>query len=69
MIDGQFLSFKIAESLEQSDWAEAIKDETKQFIARLPQLLELKFKDGSPFVSDETQQWIDSATQERLRVE
>ncbi|WP_417882994.1 type VI secretion system protein TssA [Vibrio rumoiensis] len=62
-IDGQFLSFKIAESLEQSDWAEAIKDETKQFITRLPQLLELKFKDGSPFVSDETQQWIDSATQ------
>lgn len=60
-IDGQYLSAKIAESIDQPEWAKAIHDETKQFISRLPKLLELKFKDGAPFISDETQQWIESS--------
>lgn len=60
-IDGQYLSAKIAESIEKPEWAAAIQDETKQFILRLPKLLKLKFKDGSPFISDETQQWIESS--------
>ena len=60
-IDGQCLSAKIADSIGQPEWAKAIQDETKQFIYRLPKLLELKFKDGAPFISDETQQWIESS--------
>lgn len=61
-IDGHFLSAKIADAVNKPDWSEAILDEVKQFISRLPKLLELKFKDGSPFISEETQNWIESST-------
>ncbi|TVO35878.1 type VI secretion system protein TssA [Vibrio algivorus] len=60
-IDGQFLSAQIAQSLGLDDWGEVILDETKQFLFRLPQLTELKFKDGTPFVSSETRKWIDNS--------
>lgn len=59
-IDGQLLSAQIAKSLGLDDWGEIIFDETKQFLSRLPALTELKFKDGTPFVSDETKKWIEN---------
>ncbi len=56
--EGQYLSAQIALKLGQSRWAEAILDETLQFLKRLPELGAMSFKDGQPFVNEETKQWL-----------
>ncbi len=59
-IDGQYMSAQIARAIGMDAWEIAILDETKQFISRLPKIMDLKFKDGMPFVSEETKKWIDT---------
>lgn len=56
--EGQWMSFQIAQQLDQSSWCDAIVQECAAFLARLPSLLQLSFKDGSPFVSDEVKAWL-----------
>ncbi len=56
--EGQYLSAQIALKLGQPSWAEAILDETSQFLQRLPELVDMSFKDGHPFIDEDTKQWI-----------
>ncbi|HBC3509031.1 TPA: type VI secretion system protein TssA [Vibrio parahaemolyticus] len=56
--EGQWMSFQIAERLEQPQWCEAITQECIAFLERLPSLTQLSFKDGRPFVPDEVKAWL-----------
>lgn len=62
-LDGHHLSFRVAEKLGKEDWADAIKSEARSFITRLPSLLHLSFKGGTPFASAETAQWLTSGSE------
>ncbi|ASU23669.1 type VI secretion system ImpA domain-containing protein [Vibrio qinghaiensis] len=61
--EGQLMSYQIAQSLGQKAWSEAILSESQQFVARLPALLELKFKGGEPFVNASVKEWLLSQQQ------
>ena len=41
--------------------ADAIRDEVTDFLARLPALINLLFNDRTPFVSEQTKQWLASS--------
>ncbi|MGY5537824.1 type VI secretion system protein TssA [Vibrio brasiliensis] len=58
--DGQLMSHDIAKSLGQLSWCQAIREETQCFVERFPNVFELKFKDGSPFVTDMVRDWLAS---------
>ncbi|GJL37726.1 type VI secretion-associated protein [Enterobacter hormaechei] len=57
-LDGHYLSAQIAQQLGYRDVAEAICDEVRRFVTRLPQLTALRFNDRTPFISDATRQWL-----------
>lgn len=61
--DGQLMSFNIASSLGKEDWCSAIREETEQFLQRMPSLYDLKFKGGEPFVSEEVKAWLADSQQ------
>lgn len=56
--DGHFLSYQLAKKLNKEDWAEAIIEQARLFIDRLPSLLDKRFKGGMPFVSEQTRLWL-----------
>lgn len=56
--DGQYLSAQVALKLDKPQWADAIADETRLLLSRVPELGQLKFKGGEPFVSEQTHQWL-----------
>lgn len=57
-LDGHHLSAQIAQQLGHDDVAQAIRDEVRHFLSRLPQLDVLCFNDRSPFISESTRQWL-----------
>ncbi|PVZ68783.1 type VI secretion system protein TssA [Pelagibaculum spongiae] len=57
-IDGHHLSSQIAISLGLVDQAETIRQLAADFIQRLPLLKQFTFKDGQPFVCDQTNRWL-----------
>lgn len=57
-LDGHHLSAQIAQQLGHTDVAQAVRDEVRRFVARLPALASLLFNDRSPFISDATRQWL-----------
>ncbi|WP_368543501.1 type VI secretion system protein TssA [Enterobacter soli] len=57
-LDGHHLSARIAQSLGYREVAQAIRDEARGFLARLPGLVELLFTDRTPFASETTRQWL-----------
>jgi len=57
-LDGHYLSAQIALRLGYLAVAEAILDEVTRFVARLPSLSELLFNDRTPFMSEQTKQWL-----------
>ncbi|MEI7402884.1 type VI secretion system protein TssA, partial [Dickeya dianthicola] len=63
--DGHLLSATVATRLGHSAVAGAIADELSAFLARLPELRELAFSDGSPFLSAKCAQWLQSAQSAR----
>ncbi|MGF1908683.1 type VI secretion system protein TssA [Vibrio kasasachensis] len=56
--EGQMMSYQIAQSLGKESWCDAILSESEQFLARMPMLLDLKFKGGEPFISEAVKQWL-----------
>lgn len=58
--EGQLMSHDIAKALGQESWCQAIREETQSFIQRHPSVVELKFKDGSPFLTDLVRDWLAS---------
>lgn len=57
-IEGHYLSAKVAERMSCPQVAKAIKESVLSFIERLPELNQLKFNDGTPFISDECSSWL-----------
>lgn len=57
-LDGHYLSAQTAQRLGYTSAAEAIRDELTRFLARLPQLATLLFNDRTPFMSEQTKQWL-----------
>ena len=57
-LDGHYLSAQTAQRLGYRDVAEAIRDEVCRFLARLPQLASLLFNDRTPFINEQTKQWL-----------
>lgn len=57
-IEGHYLSAKVAERISCPQVAKAIKESVLSFIERLPELKQLKFNDGTPFISDECSSWL-----------
>ncbi len=59
---GQLMSFTIAQALKKPEWCRAIKEEALAFLQRMPELHDLKFKSGEPFVSTEVKAWLSSTS-------
>lgn len=57
-LDGHYLSAQTAQRLGYTSAAEAIRDEVARFLARLPQLTTLLFNDRTPFMNEQTKQWL-----------
>ncbi|TKV14041.1 type VI secretion system protein TssA [Citrobacter sp. wls615] len=57
-LDGHYLSAQTAQRLGYTSAAEAIRDEVARFLVRLPQLATLLFNDRTPFMSEQTKQWL-----------
>ncbi|MDY6816054.1 MAG: type VI secretion system protein TssA [Pseudomonadota bacterium] len=60
-LDGHWLSARAAMAVGNTDCAEAIREALKAFVDRLPQLSELTFNDGTPFLSDDGADWLHTA--------
>ncbi|MFU2315792.1 type VI secretion system protein TssA [Rahnella sp. PCH160] len=56
--DGHCLSARIASQLGYSETAAAIRDELALFIGRIPVLRSLQFTDLTPFLCEQTQDWL-----------
>lgn len=59
-LEGHRLSSELAKRLGLPRCAEAIRDESARFVERLSGIESLTFNDGTPFLDNETQQWLDS---------
>ncbi len=57
-LDGHYLSAQTALRLGYKQVADAIRDEVTHFLERLPQLSGLLFNDRTPFISEQTKQWL-----------
>lgn len=60
-LEGHHLSASVATALGCDACAEAIRAAVNEFVDRLPQLAELTFNDGTPFLSPDTEEWCASA--------
>ncbi|EHD20413.1 MULTISPECIES: type VI secretion system protein TssA [Brenneria] len=58
--DGHMLSAAVATRLGHAPVAGAIAEELSAFLNRLPELRELTFSDGSPFLTAKCNQWLSS---------
>lgn len=58
--EGQLMSHEIAKALGKESWCQAIREETVLFVERFPAVSELKFKDGTPFLTDSVRDWLAS---------
>ncbi|EHC5874201.1 type VI secretion system protein TssA [Salmonella enterica subsp. enterica serovar Eastbourne] len=65
---GSFLAAGIARRLEMQKVAEAIRQSTERFVAKLPALAKLQFADGRAFVDGETQSWISGADEDSAKL-
>ncbi|EMP54910.1 hypothetical protein MSNKSG1_13292 [Marinobacter santoriniensis NKSG1] len=57
-LDGHWLSARIASALGNEPCAEAIREALREFVERLPQIPELAFNDGTPFLGEEAAGWL-----------
>ncbi|PQQ24325.1 type VI secretion system protein TssA, partial [Photorhabdus luminescens] len=57
-LDGHAIAAQAAEKLGYRPVADAIRDELRAFLDRLPVLQNLSFSDMSPFISDATLNWL-----------
>ncbi|ASY78250.1 type VI secretion system protein TssA [Pectobacterium polaris] len=59
--DGHMLSASVASRLGHASVATAIAEELSAFIQRVPELRELAFSDGAPFLTGKCSQWLQSS--------
>jgi len=61
-LEGHRLSASVASALGCGSCADAIRAAVDELVERLPQLAELTFNDGTPFLPSEAQEWLWSAS-------
>jgi type VI secretion system protein VasJ len=61
-LGGHFIAHQLASIMRHATAAAVIRYEVQQFVARCRWAGELQFADGTPFLSDETRQWLEAAT-------
>jgi len=57
-LDGHWFSARTASALGYEACAQAIREDVKAFVERLPKLTELAFNDGTPFLGGEAADWL-----------
>lgn len=57
--DGHFLSAQIARQLGYSTVAESIRQSVQRLLEKIPALNAMTFSDGTPFIGDDTRQWLE----------
>ena len=57
--DGHFLSAQIARQLGYSAVAESIRQSVQRLLEKIPALNAMTFSDGTPFIGDDTRQWLE----------
>ncbi|MDN6020455.1 MAG: type VI secretion system protein TssA, partial [Enterobacterales bacterium] len=57
--DGHFLSAQIARQLGYSAVAESIRQSVQRVLEKIPALNAMTFSDGTPFIGDDTRQWLE----------
>lgn len=65
-LDGHCLSAQTALRLGYKQVADAIRDEVTRFLERLPQLTGLLFNDRTPFISEQTKQWLSASPDSKV---
>lgn len=63
-LDLQYYAAQAAENQNQDDILAVIKGETKAFVARFEDLLDIKFKGGMPLASPQTKDWLEQISRE-----
>ncbi|UXM95226.1 type VI secretion system protein TssA [Bartonella sp. HY329] len=58
-IEGQLLAYRLASVCERKLAADAIYQETVQFVNTVPWLFKLQFTNGAPFISEDAKLWIE----------
>lgn len=58
-LDGHFLSAQIARQLGYSTVAESIRHSVQRLLEKIPALNAMTFSDGTPFIGDDTRQWLE----------
>ena len=62
-VSGNYLASQAAYAMSMNEVAQGIQDETRKFVKRLPKLLECGFSDGTPFVDEDTRNWLNSSAE------
>ncbi|WP_068011106.1 TssA family type VI secretion system protein [Pseudovibrio axinellae] len=64
-LEGQFLAAQLALKADHIQASNAILESTQHFITRIPELRELCFEDGTPFIEGATIEWLNSKPAEQ----
>lgn len=59
-LDSQYFLATVLDQLGHQRTLKIVEHEVKQFCTKMPQLLDMKFADGTAFVDDTTRQWLDN---------
>lgn len=65
--DGQHLAWECLRALEAEHATREVEFQLALFLQRLPQVIELRFHDGTPFAAPPTRTWVDSHVLAHLR--
>ncbi len=66
---GQYISYQYAIKMGYNKIAHIIQNETSSFLNKLPGLKELNYNDGSPFIDDDTAQWLHSSLENEEKID
>jgi len=59
-LDAHYFIANILEQLGHQRTLHIVEHEVRQFLTKMPQLVDMKFADGTPFVDDTTRQWLET---------
>jgi type VI secretion-associated protein, VC_A0119 family len=64
--DGHYWCAQALQALRHNAMAEYVRHYLSSFLLKFPELMALRFDDGSPFMGAETQSWLSTTTTEQL---
>ncbi len=67
--DGHYWCAQALQAQGHNEMAEYVRHYLNSFLVKLPELVALRFDDGSPFMSAETQNWLSTAAEHSIEVD